>query len=85
MENLEKCLQKIIVEDCSNKKEQMLIIEIATEINKEKASSNQMIKNIFDKKKCELLSNIDSEISDNLGKFKLIKFLDNIETKITNL
>ena len=44
-----------------------------------------MIKNIFDKKKRELLSNIDSEISDNLGKFKLIKFLDDIETKITNL
>lgn len=66
MKDYNQIFQEIIKVDCTNKMEKNLVL----------------IKEILDSEKRNVLTESNEFISDELGRFKLIKFLDKISEKL---
>lgn len=79
MKDYNQIFQEIIKVDCTNKMEKNLVLKIMKDINN---SENINIKEILDSEKRSVLTESNEFISDELGRFKLIKFLDKISEKL---
>lgn len=79
MKDYNQIFQEIIKVDCTNKMEKNLVLKIMKDINN---SENINIKEILDSEKRNVLTESNEFISDELGRFKLIKFLDKISEKL---
>lgn len=79
MKDYNQIFQEIIKVDCTNKMEKNLVLKIMKNINN---SENINIKEILDSEKRNVLTESNEFISDELGRFKLIKFLDKISEKL---
>lgn len=79
MKDYNQIFQEIIKVDCTNKMEKNLVLKIMKDINN---GENINIKEILDSEKRNVLTESNEFISDELGRFKLIKFLDKISEKL---